>query len=160
MNEFWDIRNGLTGRLSTEMSFPSRETAQRQIDFWIERGRRGGRPDVPMWKLLGMVPVRRFGPRPEDDRTVSTRQFDREVEVGAQLSPANLAYLDRLASLTLEQLALMVLRLERQLTSPPEGWFTFGTHSGIIGEARLGKRELEFWGISHDGLPIWERPVG
>lgn len=41
--------------------------------------------------------------------------------------------------------------LHRQLASPPEGWFTFGTH---IDRPEV---QLEFWG-DDDGLPLWERP--
>lgn len=40
--------------------------------------------------------------------------------------------------------------------SPPDGWFTFGSHAGVDFIGRL-----EFWGeeFSEDGLPIWERPA-
>lgn len=41
--------------------------------------------------------------------------------------------------------------LQRELTTPPEGWFVFGTHIDIPGP-------LEFWG-NEAGLPIWERPI-
>lgn len=44
------------------------------------------------------------------------------------------------------------LHYQRQLFSPPDGWFTFGTHIDQPGV------ELDFWGLGNDGLPIWERP--
>lgn len=42
--------------------------------------------------------------------------------------------------------------LQRALSSPPEGWFTYGTH--------VDKDDvvLDFWGEDEDGLPLWERP--
>ena len=41
-------------------------------------------------------------------------------------------------------------RLQRQLASPPPGWFVFGTHIDAPDVA------LEFWG-DEGGVPIWER---
>ena len=43
-------------------------------------------------------------------------------------------------------------RLLRQLATPPEGWFTFGTH---VDKPRT---DLEFWGQDESHLPLWERP--
>lgn len=43
--------------------------------------------------------------------------------------------------------------LQRELATPPEGWFAFGHHVTQENVPRL-----EFWG-DHAGLPLWERPV-
>ena len=43
--------------------------------------------------------------------------------------------------------------LQRQLATPPEGWFPFGTHID-----RPDVPRLEFWG-DHGGIPLWERPT-
>lgn len=43
--------------------------------------------------------------------------------------------------------------LQRELATPPPGWFAFGHH---VNDPE--KRRLEFWG-DEAGLPIWERPV-
>lgn len=42
---------------------------------------------------------------------------------------------------------------QRQLASPPPGWFPFGPHPDIPLDI-----PLEFWGEGLDGLPIWQRP--
>ena len=44
-------------------------------------------------------------------------------------------------------------RLQRELASPPAGWFPFGHH--VDGPP---EQELEFWGRADDGMPLWERP--
>lgn len=43
------------------------------------------------------------------------------------------------------------LALQRQLASPPAGWFPFGHHIDI-------PDPLEFWG-DQGGIPLWERPT-
>ena len=44
-------------------------------------------------------------------------------------------------------------RLQRTLTRPPVGWFSFGTH---VDQPDV---KLEFWGTDDGGMPLWERPV-
>lgn len=46
-----------------------------------------------------------------------------------------------------------VRRLQQTLASPPEDWYTFGTH------VDHPDQELEFWGDDGTGTPIWERPI-
>lgn len=45
------------------------------------------------------------------------------------------------------------LALQRQVATPPDGWFTFGHHADDP-----DKPQLEFWGDEH-GIPLWERPA-
>lgn len=42
--------------------------------------------------------------------------------------------------------------LQRELASPPAGWFPFGTHLDT-------PVQLEWWGTGDDLMPLWERPV-
>lgn len=43
--------------------------------------------------------------------------------------------------------------LQRELATPPAGWFNFGHHIDQPGI------QLEFWG-DQGGIPLWERPAG
>lgn len=42
----YKITDPETGRRASQSSWPSKESAYRQIDSWLERCDRGGRPDI------------------------------------------------------------------------------------------------------------------
>jgi len=56
----------------------------------------------------------------------------------------------RLRELPAGVLTDMYMHLLDELAKPPNGWQTFGSNLDWKGD-------LEFWGLSEDGLPIWER---
>lgn len=58
--EIWGWRDRRTGQRVSRQSTYARDSAQRQLDSWIERDRRGGRPDLH--ELLPHVEVYRIHP--------------------------------------------------------------------------------------------------
>lgn len=46
MTELWGWVDGRTGRRVSITSAPTREQAEAQLAAWLERDRRGGRPDL------------------------------------------------------------------------------------------------------------------
>lgn len=55
-NRMWTMFDGRTGVRATVAAFFTRESAERQIEAWKDRQRKGGRPDVdPRYLVVGPV---------------------------------------------------------------------------------------------------------
>lgn len=61
--ERWDIIDPATGQTATIVTYFSKETAEDDIQSWLRRQARGGRPDLSREWLESLIPVRRDGPR-------------------------------------------------------------------------------------------------
>lgn len=63
--EVWGWRDRRTGERVSQSACNSREYAERELEYWWERDRRGGRPDLH--ELMPHVEVFRIWPEEDTD---------------------------------------------------------------------------------------------